>query len=195
MKKKFILLLTSIFTLFNIFSAIPLTVSAEENSVPNEITIDGVTEQIVVRRKYIYVTEHFVSSSAPKTLWYSQGGFSGNLSLYLELPDQSGTVYGYYRGYVYNDNYPIPLRIEDELATSEVELNGYSWQMTKTVTKKRVYDLESVLYINNSSYSATLRLVEIWGNSDGTWTGVYKGTAYSKYTPLNSLNIEGESNE
>lgn len=168
-KKNIFLIFASIFTLIS-------TLFNTETASANEKTTENVVElieqdQIIVRRQYIktYVRP-FTTSSAPTTIWISLNGFSGNLTLYDEEETNYGTVNGYYRGYIYNDNYPIPLK-------TPIETNSISWEITERRTfNVGFYDLPTTISVNNASYRGILKLVEAWENQDGTWTGVYRGT-------------------
>lgn len=174
-KKNIILIFASIFifvsTLFNVG-----TVNASEE-LPKEKVELIEQQQIVVRRQYIDVfIQHFIASSAPNTYWYSRGGFSGNLNLYHEEERNDGTVNGFYRGYIYNDDYPIPL-------TTPIKSSS-SWGISETITKDNVHEFPSTISVNNSSYRGILTLEELWQNQDSSWTGIYRGTVTSGNTPL-----------
>lgn len=174
-KKNIVLIFASVFALIS-------TLFNTETANANEKTTKDVVElieqdQIIVRRQYIssYV-RHFTASSAPTTVWFSRDGFSGNLTLFYEEERNDGTVNGHYRGYVYNDNYPIPL-------TTPIETNSTSWRVTEYRTADNYYDLPTTISVNNSSYRGILTLEELWQNQDSSWTGVYRGTVGTGNTP------------
>jgi len=162
-------------TLFNTETA-----NADEKITKNEIELVE-PDHAIVRRQYIDVyRNHFTASSAPTIHWFSRSGFSGNLTLFYEEELNDGTVNGYYRGYVYNDNYPIPLE-------SPIETNSTSWEITEHRTMENAYDFPSTISVNNSSYSGILVLEELWQSQDGTWTGIYTGTVRPGYGPINLI--------
>lgn len=112
MKKNIILSVSLMFSMFLFSSTI---VSATENSVPtlsvesSELLLKGtepISPRATLRR---YWTDGWLASGnpAPKLLYVNTGGFSGWLDKYKETPIKFGTQ-GVYRGYLYNNNYPIP---------------------------------------------------------------------------------------
>lgn len=132
----------------------------------------------------------FPSHYAPALYYYDYGGFAGYLTLIHEDVQMGGT-YGIYQGYVYNKNYPIPSPArenEDSIVLEEVTLSTASSKTVYVYRTGYIYNLPTVINYDDGTYRGTLKVVEYWGNKDGTFTATYSGTVYKGAIPLpNSL--------
>lgn len=185
MKKKLILLSATVVMTFSSISLACRPIKATASSDQSFST--SLIPNAVVRRKWVTgVLQTFTTGYAPKTIFYSAGGFAGTLTLYTSYKDNNtGVRIGYYEGYMYNERYPVPMAVPSNTIDDDFTVNAVSSKLVRrVVTKKNIWDLTQTIMVRTSSYAAVLNLKEYWQNRDGSWTGVYEGYAQTGNIPL-----------
>lgn len=130
-----------------------------------------------VRR--LWHTKVTVTTNPKRTLYVEHRGFSGNLDLQSTVSNSDGTTTAYYAGYIWNNNYAIPLRTGETIQATTRVIN-------RTIKYNSFGDIKPTYFVKNNTYSGLLHLQEYWQNSDRTWSVIYRGTVYYNdgYRPL-----------